>query len=259
MNFPDILKKTNQQTTTLLIDADLFLYQACAAAEKEYRWEQDVYTKLCDLGEAKDIFRDKMKFVTDTLQSDKMILCFSDKLNFRKLVSETYKANRKDISKPTGFKPFIEWAKGTHKYYWKPSLEADDCMGIMQTMPGSNTIIVSDDKDMKTIPGRLFRPMADEMLEISTDEADYNFFTQCLTGDPTDGFPGLPGFGPKKAETLFKAHRASWSTVENAYIKAGQTKDDALTQARLARILRWSEWDAKHNTYKLWEPEYVAA
>ena len=258
MTFPD-KQKTSQQTTTLLIDADLFLYQACAAAEKEYRWEQDVYTKLCDLGEAKDIFRDKMQFVRDTLKSDKMILCFSDKLNFRKVVSETYKSNRKETVKPTGFKAFIEWAKGTHKYYWKPSLEADDCMGIMQTMPGSDTIIVSDDKDMKTIPGRLYRPMADEMLEISEDEADYNFYTQCLTGDPTDGFPGLPGFGPKKAEALLKAHRSSWSTVENAYLKAGLTKDDALTQARLARILRWSDWDAKANTYKLWEPEYVSA
>ena len=72
-------------------------------------------------------------------------------------------------------------------------------------------------------------------------------------GDPTDGFPGLPGFGPKKAEALFKSHRASWSTVEAAYINAGLTKEDALTQARLARILRWSDWDAKNNTYKLWE------
>ena len=60
---------------------------------------------------------------------------------------------------------------------------------IMQTMPGSDTIIVSDDKDMRTIPGRLYRPMSDEMMEITSAEADHHFFTQCLTGDPTDGFP----------------------------------------------------------------------
>ena len=256
MTFPNLTRADRTQTT-LLIDADLFLYQAAAAAEKEYDWGDDVFTLMTDLKDAKKIFTDKMQFVTDTLGTDKMILCFSDKLNFRKVVSETYKANRKATRKPTGYRSFIRWAKDQHKFYWKPSLEADDCMGIMQTMPGSDTIIVSDDKDMRTIPGRLYRPMSDEMLEISDDEADLHFFTQCLTGDPTDGFPGLPGFGPKKAEALFKAHRASWSTVEAAYNKAGLTKEDALIQARLARILRWSDWDPQNNTYKLWEPEYV--
>ena len=104
---------------------------------------------MTDLTDAKKIFTDKMQFVTDTLNTDKMILCFSDKLNFRKVVSETYKANRKATRKPTGYRSFIRWAKDKYKFYWKPSLEADDCMGIMQTMPGSDTIIVSDDKDMK--------------------------------------------------------------------------------------------------------------
>ena len=42
-------------------------------------------------------------------------------------------------------------------------------MGIIATKPGNEgkVTIVSDDKDMKTIPGRLYRPMSDELLEIS--------------------------------------------------------------------------------------------
>ena len=37
-------------------------------------------------------------------------------------------------------------------------------------------------------------------------------------------------------------------------MKKGMTKDDALLQARLARILRWSDWDHEKSIIKLWEP-----
>ena len=39
-----------------------------------------------------------------------------------------------------------------------------------------------------------------------------------------------------------------------AYIKAGYTRDDALEQARLARILRWTDWDEKKGEPILWTP-----
>ena len=87
--------------------------------------------------------------------------------------------------------------------------------------------------------------MSDERLDITEAEADKNFLTQCLTGDPTDGYVGLKGYGPKTAEKLLGL-RPDWSIVEKAYIKAGLTKQDALTQARLAQILRWCDWDYDH-------------
>ena len=62
-----------------------------------------------------------------------------------------YKSNRKKTRKPVGFKAFVMWAKTTYKHY-EASLEADDCMGIMQTSPGANTIIVSDDKGHEDDP-----------------------------------------------------------------------------------------------------------
>ena len=120
MTFPNLTKADRTQTT-LLIDADLFLYQAASAAEKEYDWGDDIFTLMTDLKGCQKIFTDKMQFVTETLGTDKMILCFSDKLNFRKVVSETYKANRKATRKPTGYRPFIRWAKENYKFYWKPS------------------------------------------------------------------------------------------------------------------------------------------
>ena len=113
--------------------------------------------------------------------------------------------------------------------------------------------MVSDDKDMLGRPGQLFRPSTDELHEISVEDADRFFLTQVLTGDPTDGYKGLPGVGPKKAEAIL-GPRPHWGAVEQAYIKAGHTKEDALVQARLARILRWSDWDAEKGVPILWEP-----
>jgi DNA polymerase-1 len=139
------------------------------------------------------------------------------------------------------------------------TLEADDVLGILATKPENKgkAIIVSDDKDMKSIPAKLYRPMSDERFDITEAEADKAFLMQCLCGDPTDGYSGLKGFGPKSSEKLLGS-RPDWSLVENAFIKAGHTKEEALTQARLARILRWSDWDFENKKPILFgSKEYV--
>ena len=97
--------------------------------------------------------------------------------------------------------------------------------------------------------------MSDEMLTISFEEAQKHFFTQVLTGDPSDGYKGVPGIGAKRAEAALGT-RPSWGAVIHAYQKAGMTEQDALQQARLARILRWSEWDPANAKVKLWEIEH---
>ena len=61
-------------------------------------------------------------------------------------------------------------------------------------------IIVSDDKDMKTIPGKLYRPTTDEQLDITEQEADKHFLMQ-VYGDQADGYKGVR-IGPKKAEAI---------------------------------------------------------
>ena len=60
---------------------------------------------------------------------------------------------------------------------------------------------MSDDKDMKTIPGRLYRPMSDELLEITAEDADRYFLTQVLTGDTADGYKGVPWHRPEESRS----------------------------------------------------------
>jgi DNA polymerase-1 len=145
-----------------------------------------------------------------------------------------------------------------------PGLEADDVMGILATRPGVNCVIVSQDKDMKTIPGSVWN--GEELTTYSEDEADYHHMLQTLTGDTADGYKGCPGVGKVKAEKILAACTVwedggktanvypMWPAVGTAYEKAGLTEADALQQARLARILRWSDWDRVNKQPILWSP-----
>jgi DNA polymerase-1 len=145
----------------------------------------------------------------------------------------------------------------TYPSFCKETLEADDCMGILATKFPGKTIIVTMDKDLLTVPGKMYKLNQDgtgEWYDTDEKEANYRFLLQAMTGDATDGYAGIPGVGPKKAEEILKKHGAVWKTVEDAYIKAGLTKEDALLNARMARILRQEDWDFDNEQVKLWNP-----
>jgi DNA polymerase-1 len=247
------LKNFSESKTTLLVDGDLYLYRSCAAVEVEVEWDEDLWSLHCDLAKAKKLFSSTLEKFMSRLGSTQMLLCFTQGHNFRKDVLPTYKGGRKKTRKPVGYLAAVEWAKEEYPSYVQDGLEADDVMGILQSVNQQPTCIVSDDKDLKTIPGKLYRPMADELLDISESAANLNFYMQCLTGDSTDGYLGLKGCGPKTAEKLLGNH-PSWEQVAAAYDKAGISREDAIIQSRCARILRSCDWDWETETIKLWEP-----
>lgn len=240
----------------LAFDTDILMYKAASAAETEIDWGDDVHSLHTDLKEAKDAFTQQIQKIQDKFEIKDFVCCLSDhKHNFRKDVDPDYKSNRKGTRKPVGYVALCKWVEDNFPTLRKPTLEADDCLGILATKPDNQgkCIIVSDDKDLKTIPGKLYRPGADEQLTITQDDAVRHFLTQCLTGDTTDGYKGIPGIGPKKAEAILGL-RPHWGAVEQAYIKAGMTRDDAIRQARLARILHWSDWDEEKGEVIPWTP-----
>lgn len=240
--------------TFLAVDTDILLYKSTLSAEVEIDWGDDVWSLWADLKDAKSSFKWQMQNIVAKTGVTKVVCCLSDsESNFRKLIDPTYKSNRRGARKPVGYKALKEWVIDEYATVVKPGLEGDDCLGIIATKPDTDCIMVSDDKDLRTVFGRLYRPTSDEMLTISEADADRFFLTQVLTGDVTDGYKGIPGIGPKKAEAIL-GPRPSWGAVEQAYIKAGLTKDDAINQARLARILRWSDWSEQRGEPILWKP-----
>ena len=248
----------------LLIDADVLAYQACAGAEKIICFEEDSCFPVCSLTDALAAFNHKLSFITETLGSGNFYLCFSDETgnNFRRSLYPQYKNNRTGKPKPVALhflrEHLLKEDKGT---VLVPRLEADDVMGILATHSGRENIIVSIDKDLRSIPGKFFnlgRP-EDGIQEISTEDADHWFMMQALMGDATDGYPGCPKFGPATAARALsgvpRTIEDMWPVVLAAYEKAGFGEDYALLMARMARILRAEDYDFAKREVKLWEPK----
>ena len=239
--------------TTLVIDGDLYLYRCATSCEEETDWGDDIWSLSTDLKQAKKHFAAMVKDFEKTLDAKEVIVTLSGSNNFRKTVEPTYKWGRKKTRKPVGYKALTEWVKETYDTIQVDCLEADDVMGILGSVPRTCAIVVSDDKDMKSVPSNLYRPVTDERLTITEADADRYFYTQTLTGDVTDGYAGCPKIGPKTAEKVLGSH-PTWDAVVAAYQKENLTADYALTQARLARILRHQDWDEEGQAVKLWEP-----
>lgn len=242
--------------TQLLIDADLLLYKAVAAAEYEADWGDGVIVASTNIEQAQDMFVSQLRSITDALSSTDIVLVTTGSDNFRYGLTPDYKSNRKGNRKPLGFLTLSKWLLENYpdRAISKNVLEADDYIGILATTPGSvDRIVVSEDKDLQTIPCTLYRQ--GELREISAEEADRFWFYQTLIGDPADGYKGCPGIGPVKAEKILSKPGDTWVNVKLAYISAGLTEEDAVLQARLARILRYDDWDSKNQRPILWTPQ----
>ena len=240
----------------LLIDGDIPLYQAAFGVEEPIDWGEDLWTLHADVGTAACVFDKWIADVQDYLGNSEILVCFSGKKNWRKSVLPTYKANRLEQRKPVIYTPLRTYIEGNYLSVSHDSLEADDILGILS---GGDRIIVSIDKDMKTIPGYHFNPRHPEegITKISQDVADYNHMSQTLTGDSTDGYKGCPGVGVKRAERLLGELEGEdmWPVVLEAFTRAKLSEDEALKQARVSYILRPGDYDYHRKEVKLWQPQ----
>lgn len=246
----------------ILIDGDMFCFRACAACEQEIDWGNDIWTLHVNLNEAKAHFEETLETaIGDALVAHgytgdfDVIFCFTSEHNFRKKILPTYKANRAGKRKPVGYKALVSWVKETYKAVEKNWLEADDCIGILATLPENvdNCIIISGDKDMKCIYGYHYDFLRKEFCYVNKDEAKFHFFMQTLMGDTTDGYSGCPKVGKVTAKKILDKD-CSWDTVVSTYEKAGLSEDVALEQARVAKILLASDYDFKKKKVILWKP-----
>ena len=236
----------------LLIDADYIVYKCCAACETEIDYGEDVIFVTSNYSDAyKAVTRDISNIQNQFGNFAKPILFFSDSKNFRKKISPDYKGHR-NRKKPCGYKRVIRDLRINYEVIVMKTLEADDAMGIYATAHPGNTI-VSPDKDMRQIPGKLYN--LTDTTYITPEEGAKWHMIQTLAGDQTDGYSGVPGIGVKRAETLFNKEGYSWQTVLKAFDDKGLTEEDALLNARLARILTLDDYDTTRQEPILWTPE----
>jgi DNA polymerase-1 len=233
----------------LLVDGDTYAYKAALVCDTMSEGVSLVDKWLERLG--KDI---------DNLRMDVFI---TGDENFRKEHYPPYKGNRVEGSRPK----LLDGLKDHLQREWfaigKAGLEADDLQGIYSAPDEyGDKIIVSIDKDLRQIKGKLYNINKPDLgiQDIFAEAADIWFYTQWLTGDSTDGYPGVPGIGPKKAERIIN----DW--LENnpidtlhipimaTYREYMMTDEFAIAQARCARILRPNEYCLETDQIHLWTP-----
>lgn len=279
----------------LILDGDFLVFQAMSAAETEFEWQgTDIWTLECDHAKAWSILEGSVEAIRNRKKSwldSKLVMCFTDKTNWRKDVLPTYKSNRKGTRKPVGYYEFVEKVMAYEEWnsFLRPTLEGDDCMGILATMPKligcDSATICSPDKDFKTIPCEFFWMTTDEILQLSEEDANYWHMYQTLTGDTTDGYSGIPGIGSETAveflkepykfvqeEKIFKSGPRKgqstlvwtkqeaestdslWECILSLGRKAGMDEQQVLVQAQVARICRATDYNFNSKEVILWAP-----
>jgi DNA polymerase-1 len=250
---------------TALIDLDILIYEAASICEQTHPWPygdgEIMYVRTAQFEEATAKVFDSIEALREKAGADDTLLAITDGRNWRFDVYGDYKSNRKASVKPMLVPLLRELFSKEANARRIATLEGDDVMGILQTRPKNKTICVTIDKDLKTIPGKHYNFRKDEFFEVTVGEANRFHLLQTLAGDTTDGYPGCKGIGMKKAENLLPATvatkdiKAVWKDiVVPTYEKFGFDEAFALTQARVARILRSTDYNSKTKQVKLWTP-----
>ncbi len=233
--------------TKLLVDADYFFYRSACSAEEEHEYSQDLTVIVGSFSKGKSVVEHELTKLRQRFKSDDILLFFTDQKNFRKTIDPSYKGNRVK-RKPCGYLKLKQWGMDTYPSIMLPNLEADDALGIMATNGSfKDFVLISPDKDMAQIPCRIY-DLKEEYTQ-TAGAANRLLYKQCLTGDSTDGYKGCQGVGPKRADQILdKAKGDYWPAVVEAFEEAEMTKEDAIRNLQLAKILQAENWDTETQT-----------
>lgn len=195
--------------------------------------------------------------------------------SFRYLVHPHYK-NQRTGEKPMLLEEVEDYLRRKHGAVSESRLEGDDLLGIWQTETKNDDVIVSKDKDMLTIPGRVLvvphmkKLTPDCIVHVTKKQALDTLFKQVITGDNIDNYKGAPGIGAKGSETWLQAYKEDgltrWEGLVQAYqwawemrprwhhtwVYPGEPEKEALLNMRCARLLTFG--DLKDGKVKLWGP-----
>jgi DNA polymerase-1 len=244
---------------TVLLDGDILIFESAVKGETHINWGGEVTTTITDFDACLDNFNKRVATCKERAEADHVILCLSctSRHYWRHDLYPEYKGHRKGLRKPELLGALTDHVHDNWDTAWRPGLEADDLLGIMGTDPDAEgtRIICTSDKDMLQIPGHHLNHtrLDDGVFYVTEEEGNRWHLMQTLMGDSTDNYKGCPGIGPKRAEKMLD-EAPVWETVEEAFIAKGLTYEDALLQARLARILQWNEYDFENKEPILWTP-----
>jgi len=191
----------------LLVDADSLIFASCYK-KREHKDDERFYT---DIEDSKAKFDEQFMSIVNKLEDmynvERVITFSGSKGNFRKLITPVYKANRKKQELPPLLDEMHQFVKDEYNSVWGFGIETDDIVArywkeLSNEVGRDNVMIVSIDKDYKQFPALIYNYhyKHKEVLDISEEEALYNFYEQMIIGDTADNVNYFKGKGKKYAE-----------------------------------------------------------
>ena len=130
-------------------------------------------------------------------------------LNYRKDILPEYKGHRKANEAIDKWKPLICEVLEKRGAYGLWYIESDDALMLVSEKyqkDNVNYLIVENDKDLAMIPGAHYNPYKTKMdnrwFNYTSKQASLSFWSQVISGDPTDmpnSICGVQQVGPAKA------------------------------------------------------------
>ena len=208
----------------LLVDADSLIFASCYR-KRQTPEDEKYYTDITD---SRNKFDEQFMQIVNHLEEiytiDKVITFSGSKGNFRKLITKKYKANRKNSELPPLLNEMHQFVKDQYDSVYGYGVETDDMVArywhnLTQQFGRNEVCIVSIDKDYRQFPALIYNYhyKHKEILDISEDEAMYNFYEQMIMGDSADNVNYFKGKGKRFAEKYFEDCQTKYQYTKKLY------------------------------------------
>ena len=208
----------------LLVDADSLIFASCYR-KRESPDAEKYYT---DIAEARNKFDEQYMAIVNHLEEmysvDKVLTFSGSKGNFRKILNTKYKANRKKQELPPLLHEMHSYVKSQYDSIYGFGIETDDLVAkywakLTKELGRDEVMIVSIDKDYKQFPCLMYNYhyKHKEILNITEDEALYNFYEQMIVGDTADNVNFFKGKGKRFAERYFDDCATKYQYTKKLY------------------------------------------
>ena len=186
----------------LLIDADSLIFASCYK-KRENPDDEKYYSDISDsANKYHEQFMAIVNRLEDMYEIDRILTFSGSKGNFRKLITPEYKANRKKQELPPLLNEMHQYVKDHYDSIWGYGVETDDMVArywydLSKEFGRDEVMIVSIDKDYKQFPALIYNYhyKHKEILDITEDEAMFNFYEQFIIGDSADNVQYFKGKG----------------------------------------------------------------
>lgn len=216
----------------VLVDADYIAHTAAHLSQiKNGHFSEE--PEFIDLGPEKayeivdtlvrNLRSDTMDWFKNSGEHVDLALFVSGKNNFRYELAKIkpYKGNRTGKDKPVNLGFAFAYLKAAYGAITCEGQEADDGVATAAAELGydpDRVCIISNDKDLRTVPGMLINQRTKEAEFITEEDALYNFYHQVLAGDVADNVGGCWGVGDVKAHKILNENPSNyWGQILRAY------------------------------------------